>query len=1181
MKLERLELSGFKSFVDPVSAQFSANLTAIVGPNGCGKSNISDAVTWVLGERSAKSLRADTMGDVIFNGSRTRKPIGMAEVTLVLSADASFPHVEDGRISIGRQVFSSGESKYLINGKTARLKDVKDLLMGTGLGIRAYSQIEQGKIEMILAGKPQERRRLLEEAAGITRYKLRKQQAEVKLEEARGNLDRLNDVISEVEKRLRSLKRQASAAQRFADRRREHQELLRQVMLARAIALFERRDELASRIAEAERHAAEAVGELSRGEADLAADREALDAMAADVAKRHQIAASVAARIEGRQEFLKGARETLKEISERRAAGATLASRSEAEIEQLVESLGTLETNAEEIAGEHANATSAFDESTALLDSSERVAHLAAQKVEDLRAQLMASLGKVTAARNSVHQSQVDSEKGQYREGHLRDELEKRTEALRKADSAAAEADQSLRELETRVAGSERTRDQAKKTLEAATRRLQELDKRRTELEGRLAKDTQRRQFLGELSEARDQRRSTLTERLAAAGIANAEFLSDRIQALEGWERSIDLFLGHLAEAILIPEGVDPLDVAASLAGGSGTARLLQPSALSTPELDRPAAEDPAIRATLAEALGIGADLARLLPVAYLVDEPADAARLARRHPGISFISRQRMWAGSGWIHVRGSEADPGAFERDHELARLAEVLPRLTRQKDEIGAEREGVAREIGGMKASLERAETALREGTEALAVARARAEDLTATRNRLDAERRTLELEAQEIARELERVGSRREDLLADLRKAEEKHKELEEQFDAAQGEAQAARDEREKVRTASASKQGALDLIRHRVEAHQTELARIRGEITRHQEQLENWKLEAEQLGTRREDLTAKMGEAERELQEALEKKASLAGSLREADERVESARMALLEKEKGVRATRASLETQRAEIGELRVEEAGLKQEIQHLSNDHKEAFHASLPEAPEPPERPLDELEADLERTAGVLERIGPVNELAAEEYTEHEERHTYLTEQREDVRESVRRLMATIAEINETSSKRFMETFVAVNTHLGEMFRELFGGGDAEMQLLDEEDILDSGIEILARPPGKRLQNLMLLSGGEKALTALALLFALFRTKPSPFCFLDEVDAPLDDVNTLRFVKALKKMSRTTQFIVITHNKLTMEAASTLYGVTMQEQGVSKLVSVELDDIIPAEGQDEQAATA
>ncbi|HZI63139.1 MAG TPA: AAA family ATPase, partial [Thermoanaerobaculia bacterium] len=377
LKLHRLELSGFKSFVDPTGLDFAGGVTAIVGPNGCGKSNLSDAVTWVLGEQSAKTLRGETMEDVIFNGSESRKPLGMAEVSLTLLTDPLFAGAEEGRVVLSRRVFRSGESQYRLNGRVVRLKDFKDLLMDTGLGIRAYSVIEQGKIGLILSGKPAERRKLLEEAAGITRYKARKRVAEVKLEEATANLLRLNDVVAEVERNLRSLKRQAGNARRLEEKQAEHRAALRAALLGRWGDLEVRRRELESRLARLVEQDAAAAAELHGGEADLAADRETLEARRQALAERHRVQGDLAAVIEGRQGELKGARQTLQEIAARVAAGVAIAARRAAEADEHATALTAVTARRAELSGEHERAASAVAEDERQIAAAETAAERA------------------------------------------------------------------------------------------------------------------------------------------------------------------------------------------------------------------------------------------------------------------------------------------------------------------------------------------------------------------------------------------------------------------------------------------------------------------------------------------------------------------------------------------------------------------------------------------------------------------------------------------------------------------------------------------------------------------------------------------------------------------------------------------------------------------------------------
>ncbi|HEX9945452.1 MAG TPA: chromosome segregation protein SMC [Thermoanaerobaculia bacterium] len=1170
LKVERLEISGFKSFVDPVEVRFAGGVTAIVGPNGCGKSNLSEAITWVLGEQSAKSLRGGTMEDVIFNGSETRKPLGMADCLLTLRTDLTFPGADEGLLTIGRRVFRGGESQYRLNGRVVRLKEIKDLLMDTGLGIRAYSVIEQGKIGMILSGKPQERRKLIEEAAGITRYKARKSVAEVKLQEATANLLRLDDVISEVERALRSLKRQASAARRYQEKEKEYRELLETVLLGRWTALAADLAGLKSRIEDATSREAASTADLHRDEAALAAGRERLDELARLMAERHQKVAELATVIEGRQEFLKANRQTVQEIGERAAQGRALADRREQEIAAHEEALAALEEKRRELAAEREQAAAAVDEDERQIAAAERDLKQVAARLEGFRAQLLAAVAAINAARNRVQQAQIEQEKGNFRRHRLDQEIAQHAFEVKQAAEALEMARGKVAETEAALETRSAEHEKVAAVLELTLRREAEAAEGKRGLEDQLSGARQRQRILDELSRAHAERRAALEQALAAAGVEEPVYLASQAKAVEGWERSLDVYLGGLADAVLLAPGESARGLAQALAGRAA-AILVERQPAGVPE-SWPVVDDPAVVLSLGQALGLSEDLAAALPPAFLVRTAADAERLARLHPGLAFLSREGVWVEASTFHVEGEVATPGVLERERELAGLAQQVPDLEGQLREAGALLDRLVAERATLAKESNHLQGEVAQLRQELAVGQARLDDATARHRRLSTEAETLTTEQQEIAREIERVAERRQRSQEDLAAAEARNAGLQEDFDRAQAELDAAKAHREGLRTESAGRRGRLELLDERLESHDREMNRLRAEVEGGRGQIAAWRQDADKLTGRRADLEHAIERAQDELQSALEQKAAAEEGVLEEQERLDVHRQDIRLLEENIAAHREHRDAVRSEIEELRISQASLKQDAEHLALTFREDFHAELPEIPGPPRADLAELEAELARTKAALERLGPVNVLAVQEHDEQEQRYSFLTTQRADVAASVESLRRTIKEINEASSERFNATFQEVNQHFGDTFARLFRGGEAEMRLMDEEDVLESGIEILARPPGKRLQNLMLMSGGEKALTAIALLFALFRTKPSPLCILDEVDAPLDDLNTTRFIDLLMEMAESTQFIVITHNKLTMEIASRLYGVTMEEKGVSKLVSVELEEVQPEE---------
>jgi chromosome segregation protein len=1186
LKVERLEISGFKSFVDRVAVDFAGGVTAIVGPNGCGKSNLSEAMTWVLGEQSAKSLRGGTMEDVIFNGTDSRKPLGMAEATLTLRTDPSFPHANDGRLTIARRVFRGGESQYKLNGKTVRLKEIRDLLMDTGLGLRAYSVIEQGKIGMILSGKPQERRKLLEEAAGVTRYKARKAIAEVKLEEATANLLRLDDVISEVERSVRTLKRQASAAKRFQEKEVEYRELLEKVLLERWAVLAARLIELQTRLDGAVSREAELAAHLHRDEADNAAGRERLDELGRAVAARHQRHAELGTRVEGRQQLIKGSRETLREIGERGAQAQALAERRRAEIGHHEEALAALENRRAEQVAERDDAASAVESDERQVASADRELQLAHARLESLRRETLASATEINAVRQRAQHAQIELEKGNYRLHHLDREIEEQGAELAQAREGLELAREKVLVSEGRLGERATESERTIAALEALMRREAEATDGRRKLEDELSQSRNRQRILAELSQADAERRRNLVSALEAAGELEPRFLAEQADPLEGWERALDFYLGELADAVLLAPGHDPLALAHALAGRAEAALIAPAHRSHAQDFDpseAPAAlaritADSGVHLSVGEALGFPEDLAAALPPAFLVKSPEDARRLAATHSGVAFLCREGLWIANGTLRVEGERATPGVLERERDLAELGRAIPDLEACLARALSDLERLLADRSQMAKDSNRLQTEVGQLRQEVAVGRARAEDAAQRERRLAAEGEKLGVERTTIAADLDRVGVKGRELSSELGLAEEKQAGLAEHFDRAQAELDAAKGARESLRAESAGRRGRLDLLEERLASLNREIARLSGELETGHRQIAAWTEESDKLAERRAQIEEEVARAQIELQTALEERVLVEEQVLESQAQLDDHRQGLRLLEERIQTGREQRDTVRSEVEELRIQKVGLEHDVQHLGETHRQEFERELPDPAPQPSGALAELDVELSRCKATLDRLGPVNVLALEEHDEQEERFSFLTVQRADVVKSVESLRQTIKEINQTSAERFRETFVVVNQAFGEVFQHLFRGGEAEMRLLDEDDPLESGIEIVARPPGKRLQTLMLLSGGEKALTAIALLFALFRSKPSPFCILDEVDAPLDDINTARFADLLHQMSKQdTQFIVITHNKLTMEIAENLYGVTMEEKGVSKLVSVQMDAVQP----EQQRATA
>ncbi len=892
LRLESLELSGFKSFVNPVKLDFPGGITAIVGPNGCGKSNLTEAVTWSLGEQSAKSLRGAKMEDVIFAGSAKRRKVGMAEATLTLAADPSLEAAEDGKIVIHRRVFRTGESQYRLNGKLVRLKDVKSLLMDTGLGIRAYSVIEQGRIGMILSGKPQERRRLLEEAAGITRYKTRKRVAEVKLSEAEANLMRLDDIVSEVERALRRLKRQASAARRYQEREAEYHQLLEGVLLGRWSTLQHQLLAIREGLANAGDHESRLAADLTRDEARLIEGREQLDKLSVELADKHEHHAELAARIEGRQEFLKATRGSVGELSQRTAVSLRMADQREKDDLAHSTSLIQLATRRQELQAELAGAQSEVGRDEERLAKAEARLAASTAQIEENRSSLLEAVSQINGLRNRLHQEEIELEKGNYRQSRLSDEIDRQTHQLKGAQEALEIARGGVEELARKLAEHRRQRDTLARELEETVRREAEATEHRQGLEEELATARQRQSLLRELNKAHAEKRTRLEKALAAAGIASPQYLAQRLKAAPGWERGLDFYLGALADAVVLDDeqGPEPLALAHALAGGRAGASLLRPLPKAAP---RHEIDDTAIHLSLGEALGLAPAIAASLPPAYLVEKATDAARLARLHPGVAFISREQVWATGGLLHVEGAKAQPGLLQRERELAELSTRGERLEGQLAEALSKVEELVGERAQKAQQARQLDQTIAALAQQEAVSRARLQDSETQHQRLQAQHRTMVEEQTEIDGELAKVSERRQRLRDDVVRSEARHVELQKAFDRTQEAVEAAKAEREELRTETASHRGRLELVHERITSHDREANRLKNEVQEGLEQVKLWRQEAERLQHRRGEQEAGIETAQNELSTALEQRSAAQELVLDAQRILDQQRAVLL------------------------------------------------------------------------------------------------------------------------------------------------------------------------------------------------------------------------------------------------------------------------------------------------
>ena len=1174
-RLKKLDIQGFKSFVDRTALTLPGRITAIVGPNGSGKSNIADAVQWVLGEQSAKSLRGTTMEDVIFHGAARRKAIGMAEVSLTLESRGG-DHWADtgGEVTIARRVTRDGESDYVLNGKKCRLRDVQDLLLGTGLGVRAYSIIEQQKIELILSTKPQDRRRLIEEAAGVSKYKLRKRQAELKLEETRANLLRLSDIVGEIERNCTSLKRQASRAARWKEQAETlagRKKTLSRLRADRLEAGFSEADAALRAATDAE---AAALAEMGRLEAGLAEARRLVDE---DEARRRELADAFARAREALLSAEAAVASAVRDAEEAAAREELLATqRSDAQADHLrsVEESGRAEEARISVETELGDAEArAASAAAALEDVSRREADLVGRR-EAARRDLLAAGARAADATNRERDAALLAERLSFALSKLDERITRATEALEGRESAFRAAVALKASAFAALEGARTELDKLGEERRAAEERLAGLRTTRDGLLSRQHEIALRSAALETVLAEREAGGEAARRALESAGLASDGVLADHFEARPGFEAALDAALGAALEAPVLADR-DALGRALDAVRGEklGTARFLLPIPESPFPL-RP--HDPRVLGVARELLAPreGDDrLASALPDAIVVASIDDALALAPLHPERTIVTRDGVVVRGSVVEAAGTEVPgEGLFTVRRDLKALAGERQDLAGRIDSFDQEIDGTSAAASDYATGADHALAEVRAKEREHSEADARAAAAGEERRRAGQELFVLTEERVALTADLAAAGTTRADAarLAESRTGELAT--LERTIADMETGVETLRAARLAAAEADAAARTARDVLRERRRAAEEAAASAAARAAEAARRVAELTLGIDESGTRR--LTAlETGEASRAAQgAAAEAVARTESALAETDRETEARRLAREELETGERAAREALDAARRTRFDAELAVERRKADRDHLVETCRAEFGCLPEELPpvepaegEPPPDETALAEEVVERTLA-LERLGPVNHAALEEYETESTRLRELTTQKLDLEASLAQILETIRTINLTSSDRFAEAFAAINANFAQVFQRLFRGGTASMQLLDEDDPLESGLEIMAQPPGKRNQTIGLLSGGEKALTAIALLVSIFKYKPSPFCILDEVDASLDEANIDRFTSLLVELSEETQFVLITHNKRTMETAQALYGVTQEEPGVSKLVSVRFD---------------
>jgi chromosome segregation protein len=1206
LKLKRVELQGFKSFCERTELRFNGEgIAAIVGPNGCGKSNISDAISWVLGEQSAKTLRGTRMEDVIFAGTRDRKPLGMAYVTMTLvdpdlyrepvgGAHARPVAVEDthprktGEVTIMRRLFRSGESEYLIDGRPARLRDIQDIFMGTGLGPESYAIIEQGRIGQILSSKPQDRRSVIEEAAGITKFKTRKRLAEAKLESAKQNLARVYDILEEVTRQVNSLKRQASKARRYAELQSELGACLRVVLSGqyRLLGRDAAKTAIDLNLASAE------LKSLGEGVAEKEQAHERQQAACYEIEQQLTEARRQLAEMRVEAERTRGRLES--QVKESGAIEQRIA-QAENESRELSLRLGALD---QEIAGHQKN-VEVLEEQIA--QSRGRMAQINQQReslqtrvvereqaIESGRQSILHLLGEASILKNQLAQIEeylagIDREtaRSAREEQVSAAEIERLETARRQLSDIMARRQMELelvtgerRHTEEQLAEQRLAAAELRQAIDALKNEVSQIRARKESLEQVLAHRTYTTESVKRLFAA--------LEKGSAADFKPMGVLADYVEVDPQFEKPAEEFLHDELEYVVVESwqqaerGLDfiraELDGRATFLvhpepDGNGKRHLPEP----------PIGPETGITARLSESLRLtngfqdrAVDLLPRVALCFLAEDRAAAQRLAVSYPHLYFLLPDGVCY-HGHTVTGGKKSGAGPLAMKREARELAVTLRGRQAALDEQVARLDGLTQEIIALEAELERLR-ALQQSREKDRVAldhdmRKLGDDLSRANSRLSVAR----LELDRLRRDAEKSAGQREQNRAAVEEKERLRAAREQALEGERQELEILEGQAAAIGEEHAATRAELAGLEERHRGERSAMARLEQQFGETSARREAIALETERLGLERSRLLADNVELDRRSVQlgdeivALETRVDVM-AFQEAD-----MREALRDGEEDLKALRAGGQESHEKRSQIEVDLVRKQAELKFLDETSRKELNSPVkdlaaPDAPVPDAGAIAQAQQECDEVRNRIESLGPVNAAAMEEHQEAQQRHDFLSAQRQDLIDSIRDTEKAIQDIDQVSRQKFAEAFEAINAHFRECLQTLFGGGTGEMRLTDQENLAESGIDIVCSPPGKRLQNVLLLSGGEKALAALALLIAIFKFQPSPFCVMDEVDAPLDEANIARLMKLLREMADQTQFVVITHSKRTMETAQALYGVTMQEPGVSRLVSVKMN---------------
>jgi len=1077
MYFKKLEIVGFKSFLNKTTLNFEPGITAVVGPNGCGKSNIFDSIRWVLGEQSVKSLRGSLMQDVIFNGTDAKEPLSMAEVSLVFDNDKKFFSLEDNEVVITRRIFRSGESEYLLNKNQVRLKDILDLLMGTGIGSESYSLVEQGKIDLVLSSRPEDRRLVFDEAAGITKYKLQKKEALKKLEETQQNLLRVNDIIQEVKRQIGSLERQANKARRYKEIFEELKQKEIDLAFLKKKELTTQRDNIINQLKELQIDEDRLLNIIGEHDAKNSHQRQELKSLEDSIM-------SIKTQILNLDNFIIANKERINFNQERIKELETNQKYLQAQIEQTKSRLVLDEEKLNNLKDEHGKINKNVEDKRLLLKEKE-------SELNSLSLSIKAALENITQAKRRI--LELASNSSQVK-NLIADLTSKQQISL---------ARKKRLEIERAKVNEEKAKIQA--DLDTATLELKNLEK-----------DFQESNL--KISSASD----TLEKENASLNNLNTDI--DKIQKEKLALESHKEFLERLKTKYD--------DISESMNA-----------------------------------------------VVYLDKLPQDKVTglvvKIKESSGSSPIDKESLGYAKFKLAGEAKPIDLDSARINQELEKLEKNLKALEYSKKENQARIEDLSQNIENLKGVLRNQEITL-------ANKKTAKDGVLEQFSKIKEEEEIVAIELTDLASELSTLEEKLTSLQSQAQTLDKEQKGCEDSIFNEQKNIDLNNRLREEAVVASTQAKTELEALKKRIDSDQATLKILEDTYQQDKETLANLERQIQENDSKKEALTTEIKNLEDKIKQGGLDLENQNQSLKETEVKYQGISKDVNNASQKVEADRKQLDSLKNKLYELQMQDKDVEFKISNIKDRMLQAYKVDLDIASSVPEGTDKKVLSDaVEKLKEKLDACGNVNLVAIEEYDELKKRYDFLIQQQNDLTSASESIHEAILKINRTTKKMFLETFEKVRSEFRNYFRLLFNGGDAQIFLIDEQDPLESGIEIICRPPGKKLQNVLLLSGGEKSLSAIALIFAIFKIKPSPFCVLDEIDAALDEANVDRFSRILQEFANDSQFIVITHNKRTIANANVMYGITMEESGVSKIVSVKFKEDGLVKDKESDAAVA